>query len=63
MILALLVIQYKNWQVSSGKEKGHGIIRGTEQSEWNCLALRVTLKSNEGASGSIVVQKKETLAY
>ena len=45
--------------MSSGKETRHGIIRGTEQSEWNRLALRMTSKLNEGVSDSKVVQKKE----
>jgi hypothetical protein len=35
VILALPIIQYKNGQVSSGKEKMHGITGGTKQSEWN----------------------------
>jgi hypothetical protein len=54
----LPVIQYKKWQASCGKETRHGIIRGAEQSEWNHLAVRMTSKVNEGASGSKIVQKK-----
>ena len=59
VILMLPTIQFKNWQVSSGKETRHCTIRGNiPESEWNCLAVRMTLKVNGGASGSKVVQNK-----
>jgi len=59
VILMLSAIQFKNWQVSCGKETRHCIVRGNVQSEWNCLAVRMTLKANGGASACQVMQKKK----
>jgi len=61
VILMLPAIQFKNWRVSCGKKNKALYHRENIQSEWNCRAVRMTLKANRGASGSKVVQKKGTL--